>query len=1085
MHPGTTEIQWLADLKSTAERVGQEVLGYAIRWSVETNKATGSKRSDVLIETDDGTVFLTGEAKRPDDEAGAHPLLAAEVENAVAKAQRHGVPWCFTTNFFQLAFLDAGPGLANRPLLRLRGPLIAFVPRSLAAAPGWWDRLTTAKRTDATETGLRRLFERYLSISKGVVPQVPIEETALSFFADMTHALLGPLHTTFESTKAGDDPALRIRALTAGLDVADAQQSRYLVAQGIAEVLTASLFHRLLRDHFEEIGPLLGGTTPRTSSTLARIVTKSLGEATRTSGDYQTILSLSEVGRWVLETAPPNVIRPWLALIGFVEHIDLTEISSDILGRIFERLISPERRHDMGQHYTNPGLARLMAEWGVTDPSATVLDPACGAGTFLVETYLRHEGFGMSHDEILAHTLGNDLDPFAVHLAAINLATRRIHKGLNYPQVRLGDAFEITPGESMVKVAGYEAPEISFEPVDLIIANPPYGRSHARESYASASLEKLGLSVRPQMSGGNIAAWFVLLGVALKKPQGRMAFVLPSAVLQNENLADWRAWLRARFDVVIWHSEHDIWFSDARIATCVALFTPRGLGLTETVHGQELGSLMFADLHEPIDQHISYVDGVPVPALGVEIRDLTSLGPDEDILISGTLPDELLKFSQLPGVCELGDLDGFDVRAGEKLGHSMFKLKDLDPESPGALRTVQGLGTTMRINREHLSPMLTSPKQLRSGLIDRSNEYLLALSRDRPRSKTLSSYLTLAQSQGIDKEPSIRSRGKSWWSLDAAPVDVAVPMNGQFRHQVAWCDPRMVANNNFNTIRATDREKAEWVAASLASAFGALSRLYLSGEIGCEGARRVLLSQLVRWPTLNPSQVNEKLMTNALNSYRAWRSFEVSELDEMNDAEAQAWSQLTRHVAYAASGREDEGSRQLADRAVSRARATVLRRRVRETRALSGRTRKGKTKGPSLRLRIRRWLESNGNWLACLELLTAGPEVISLRSVAEINQPRLFGDSNSFDADPDAERRLAEVLGAGFRAAWPDPLRESSQLDQLTGMLNDLLAEAPIALLGEEPPLDNPAWANWEELKKGVLAACARVMQEQVSDVLM
>ena len=43
-HPGISELGWLADLKETAEGVGFEVYGEAIRWDVEV---LGNRRRSV------------------------------------------------------------------------------------------------------------------------------------------------------------------------------------------------------------------------------------------------------------------------------------------------------------------------------------------------------------------------------------------------------------------------------------------------------------------------------------------------------------------------------------------------------------------------------------------------------------------------------------------------------------------------------------------------------------------------------------------------------------------------------------------------------------------------------------------------------------------------------------------------------------------------------------------------------------------------------------------------------------------------------------------------------------------------------
>jgi hypothetical protein len=292
------------------------------------------------------------------------------------------------------------------------------------------------EREAAAEDGLRTLFERYAAATRGAVPTVSVDEMVLGFFTALTAALLEPLHREFLTTRATISPAISERALRAGLSVKDDQDCRYLVAQGIFEVLSASLFYRVMRDFFP-LDSVLSGTTPQRGSLLRDVLTRNLREAVHQSGDYESILSLSPIADWVLAQAPDHVVRQWNSLIDFVDQLDVTSLSSDVLGTIFERLISPHRRHEMGQHYTQPRLASAMSRWAVNDPASTVLDPSCGAGTFLVETYARHRELGVDHNVALDLTYGNDLDAFAVHLASINLATRRIFRGFNYPIVRL------------------------------------------------------------------------------------------------------------------------------------------------------------------------------------------------------------------------------------------------------------------------------------------------------------------------------------------------------------------------------------------------------------------------------------------------------------------------------------------------------------------------------------------------------------------------------------------------------------------------------------------------------------------------
>jgi hypothetical protein len=76
--------------------------------------------------------------------------------------------------------------------------------------------------------------------------------------------------------------------------------------------------------------------------------------------------------------------------------------------------------------------------------------------------------------------------------------------------------------------------------------------------------------------------------------------------------------------------------------------------------------------------------------------------------------------------------------------------------------------------------------------------------------------------------------------VDWRVSNIAVQIHPGIEHQAWWADEPFVANNNFHVFTTTDTvavEDREIVAASIASAFGALESLYMSSEVGCEGVR--------------------------------------------------------------------------------------------------------------------------------------------------------------------------------------------------------------------------------------------------------
>lgn len=78
-----------------------------------------------------------------------------------------------------------------------------------------------------------------------------------------------------------------------------------------------------------------------------------------------------------------------------------------------------------------------------------ILDPSCGAGTFLVRAYNHKKLLNqrMTHEKILDKLWGNDIAKFPATLATINLAINDLSVEKNYPNILQEDFFEIHIGE--------------------------------------------------------------------------------------------------------------------------------------------------------------------------------------------------------------------------------------------------------------------------------------------------------------------------------------------------------------------------------------------------------------------------------------------------------------------------------------------------------------------------------------------------------------------------------------------------------------------------------------------------------------
>lgn len=117
-----------------------------------------------------------------------------------------------------------------------------------------------------------------------------------------------------------------------------------------------------------------------------------------------------------------EVVR-WL--FSLLQNYNLRELSEDVLKSLYQELVDPEARQDLGEFYTPDWLAhRMVNKLLDTKPDGTLLDPACGSGTFLYlairEKRLRLGHSSQTLQHILSSVYGADVHPLAVIVAKTN-----------------------------------------------------------------------------------------------------------------------------------------------------------------------------------------------------------------------------------------------------------------------------------------------------------------------------------------------------------------------------------------------------------------------------------------------------------------------------------------------------------------------------------------------------------------------------------------------------------------------------------------------------------------------------------------
>ena len=130
----------------------------------------------------------------------------------------------------------------------------------------------------------------------------------------------------------------------------------------------------------------------------------------------------SDFFAWPLEVGGLPLVK---AVADRVARFDWRDAPGDIAAILYETVIPPDERRQLGEYYTPHWLARSMVQEVVTDPlNQHVLDPACGSGTFIAEAVTHFVAAAETRlepvatlDRLRSSVTGIDVHPVAVHLA--------------------------------------------------------------------------------------------------------------------------------------------------------------------------------------------------------------------------------------------------------------------------------------------------------------------------------------------------------------------------------------------------------------------------------------------------------------------------------------------------------------------------------------------------------------------------------------------------------------------------------------------------------------------------------------------
>lgn len=261
------------------------------------------------------------------------------------------------------------------------------------------------------------------------------------------------------------------------------------------------------------------------------------------------------------------------------------EINPDIFGSMFQAVVAPGQRSDLGQHYTSvPNILKTIDPLFMDElkelfnkhfdsiaklkdlrrriSEIKIFDPACGSGNFLVIAYkelrkLEHAiierigelSGGGTQQELLGSWInienfyGIEIDPFATEVAILSMWIAKHQMNVEFRE-KFGIELSLIPLKEAGQVHQGNATRVDWNSICAnngtdeiyLISNPPYkgGKSQNKEMKADYPFV---FGNRPYSKDLDyIALWLVKGADYIRGTKAELAFVSTNSVSQGEHV---------------------------------------------------------------------------------------------------------------------------------------------------------------------------------------------------------------------------------------------------------------------------------------------------------------------------------------------------------------------------------------------------------------------------------------------------------------------------------------------------------------------------------------------------------------------
>lgn len=266
------------------------------------------------------------------------------------------------------------------------------------------------------------------------------------------------------------------------------------------------------------------------------------------------------------------------------------EINPDIFGSMFQAIVTPGKRSNLGQHYTSvpnilktieplfmddlkeqfgnaynsvPRLEKLLDRIG----EIKIFDPACGSGNFLVIAYkqlrqlehailerlgdlsVKYQRISLESRINIENFYGIEIDDFAVEVAILSLWIVKHQMNAEFYE-KFNLKIELIPLKEVGQIVQGNATRVDWNmvcPNDggeiYLIGNPPYVGSSMQTKEQKGDFKSVFGERKFSANLDYISLWFIKGSDYIRETQAQLAFVTTNSVSQGDHVGLMFPWV--------------------------------------------------------------------------------------------------------------------------------------------------------------------------------------------------------------------------------------------------------------------------------------------------------------------------------------------------------------------------------------------------------------------------------------------------------------------------------------------------------------------------------------------------------------